>query len=77
MGFGKFWKFMEIENAIFQDLENFGKERIFYKGERIVKMPFQNFEFLFGKILKNFLKWMQLSFVFNTVCVMFFSFYYL
>ena len=28
-GFGKFWKVVEIENAIFQDLESFGKERIF------------------------------------------------
>ena len=29
MSFGKFWNIMEIENAIFQDLKNFGKERIF------------------------------------------------
>jgi len=28
-GFGKFWKVMEIENVFFQDLENFGKGRIF------------------------------------------------
>ena len=26
MGFGKFWTVMEIENAIFQDLESCGKE---------------------------------------------------
>ena len=25
-----FWKVMEIENAIFLDLENFGKEMVFY-----------------------------------------------
>ena len=28
-GIGEFWKVMEIDNAIFQDLESFGKERIF------------------------------------------------
>ena len=28
-GFGTFWKIMEIENAIFQDLESFRKDRIF------------------------------------------------
>ena len=28
-GFGKFWKVMEVENAIFQALESFGKEMIF------------------------------------------------
>ena len=28
-GFGKFWKVMEIENAILQDLERFGNEIIF------------------------------------------------
>ena len=27
MGFGKFWKVMEIDNAIFQDLGMFGKEK--------------------------------------------------
>ena len=43
MGFGKFCKVMEIENAIFQ--ESFGKERIF-------KMTLENFVFLFGKIPK-------------------------
>ena len=25
-GFEKFWKVMEIENAVFQELESFGKE---------------------------------------------------
>ena len=29
MGFGKLWKVMEIDNAIFQDLESFGKGRFF------------------------------------------------
>ena len=29
MAFGKFWKVMEIENAIFHNLESFGKEMIF------------------------------------------------
>ena len=29
-GFGKFWKVMEIDNAIFHDLESFGKG-IFFK----------------------------------------------
>ena len=29
-GFGKFSKVMKIENAIFQDMESFGKEMIFY-----------------------------------------------
>ena len=29
MGFGNFWKVVEIENAIFQVLHSFGKEKIF------------------------------------------------
>ena len=29
-GFVMFWKVMEIENAVFQDLESFRKEMIFY-----------------------------------------------
>ena len=29
MGFGNFWKVMEVENAIFQVLDSFGKEKIF------------------------------------------------
>ena len=28
-GLGKFWKDMETENAIFQDLESFERERMF------------------------------------------------
>ena len=40
-----FWKVMEIENVIFQDLESFGKERIF-------EMAMAKFGFLFGKFLK-------------------------
>ena len=35
---------MEIENAIFQDLESFGKEKIF-------KVAVESFGFLFGEIL--------------------------
>ena len=44
-GFGKFWKVTEIDNAIFQDLESFGKEMF-------LKMALENFGFLFWKILK-------------------------
>ena len=29
MVFGKFWKVMEIDYAIFQDLESFGKKEFF------------------------------------------------
>jgi len=36
---------MEIENAIFQDLESFGKEKIF-------KVAVESFGFLFGEIIK-------------------------
>ena len=39
---------MEIENAIFKDLESFGKER------GLLKCLFKSFELLFGKILKKF-----------------------
>ena len=43
MSFGKFWT---VENAIFQDLEGFGRERIFENG-------YGNFfRFLFGEVLK-------------------------
>ena len=35
-GFGKLWKVMEIDNAIFQDLESFGKREIFQTGYGIV-----------------------------------------
>ena len=31
-GLGKFSKVMEISNSIFQDLESFGKERLFQNG---------------------------------------------
>ena len=31
-GFEKFWKVMEIENAVFEELESFGKERSFQNG---------------------------------------------
>ena len=31
MGFGKFWKFIRTNNAIFQDLEDFGRE-VFQNG---------------------------------------------
>ena len=38
-----FWKVMEINNAIFQDLESFGKEKFF-------KMVVENFlDFYLGK----------------------------
>ena len=40
--FGKFWKTMEIDNAIFQGLDRFGKGRFF-------KLIMESFEFLFGK----------------------------
>ena len=40
-GFGKFWKVIEIENVIFQDLESFGKERVF-------KIFMEKFWILFG-----------------------------
>ena len=31
-GFGKFWNVMKIDDAIFQGLESFGKERFFQIG---------------------------------------------
>ena len=49
--FGKFWKVMEIENAIFQDQKSFRNERIF-------KMAFEKSWIFVWKILKNALKWM-------------------
>ena len=58
-----FWKVLEIENAFFQDLESFGKEMIF-------KMAMESFGLLFGNS-RNILKWMYLSFVLNTVYVVF------
>ena len=42
--FWKFWKVMEIDNAISKDLERFGKERIF-------KMAMEKLWILFGKSL--------------------------
>ena len=47
MGFRKCWKFMEIEYAIFQDLESFGKESI-------LKMAIEKFWILVWKILRIF-----------------------
>ena len=29
MGYGTFWKVLEIDNAIFQELESFGKREVF------------------------------------------------
>ena len=46
-----FWKVMEIENAIFQDLEIFGKERIF-------KMNMEKFWIFVWRDSKNILKWL-------------------
>ena len=46
MGFGKFWEVMEIDSAIFQDLESFRKREVFQNGyEKVL-------DFLFGDILK-------------------------
>ena len=50
-GFGKFWKVLEIDNAIFQDLESFGKESIF-------KMAVEKFWIFIWKNSRNILKWM-------------------
>ena len=57
---------MEIENAIFQDLGSFEKERIF-------KMDMAKF-WIVWKSSKNILKWIWLSFVLNTVYIMFVHF---
>ena len=43
--FGEFWKAMELENAIFQDLESLEKRGF-------LKWLWKSFGFLFGKILK-------------------------
>ena len=48
--FGKLWKTMEIDSAIFQGLDRFGKGRFF-------KLTMESFEFLFGKF-SDTLKWM-------------------
>ena len=42
---------MEIENAIFQDLENFGKERI-------TKLAMEKFWIFVWKNSENILQWM-------------------
>ena len=42
---------MEIENAVFQDLESFGKEKIF-------KMAMERFSIFIWKNYKNILKLM-------------------
>ena len=47
--FGKFWKVMEIDNAIFQDLESFGNERFF-------KLAMEKLWTFWGEIL-DILKW--------------------
>ena len=31
-GFGRFWKVMEFDNAVFQDPESFGKREVFQNG---------------------------------------------
>ena len=49
---------MEIDNAIFQGLESFRKERLF-------NMAIKSIEFLFGEILKH-PKMVQCSIVLNT-----------
>ena len=46
----EFWKVLEIDYAIFQDLESFGKERIF-------RMAMEKFWIVVLKNSKNFLKW--------------------
>ena len=51
MGFGKFRKVIETENAICQDLERFGKERIF-------KRAMEKLWIFAWKNSKNILKWM-------------------
>ena len=50
-GLGKFWKVMEIENAIFQDLGSLGKEKVF-------KMAMEEFWIFVWRNSKNILKWM-------------------
>ena len=58
---------MEIENAIFQDMESFGKKRIF-------KMTIDKFWIFVSKNSKNFLTWIYRSVAVNTVNVMFLHF---
>ena len=51
MGFGRFWKAMEIENANFQELKDFGKGKTF-------KMAMERFWIFVWRNSKNILKWM-------------------
>ena len=44
-GLGKFWKIMEMDDTVLQDLENFGKEGF-------SKCPWKSFAFLLGEILR-------------------------
>ena len=55
---------MEIDSAIFQDLESFGKREVFQNGHRKV------FGFLLWLML-NILEWIKLSVVLNTLYEMF------
>ena len=59
MGFGTFWKVMEIDNAIFQYLESFGTGKFF-------KMAMESLGFLFEKIL-----WIKIDVVLNSKYVLF------
>ena len=43
MDFEKFWKVMETDDAIFQDLENFGNGRFY-------EMAMEKYRLLFGEI---------------------------
>ena len=51
-----FWKDMEIENAIFQHLESFGKERMSFK------MAMEKLCIFVWKSSNHILKWMKFSF---------------
>ena len=58
-----FWKVMEIENAIFQQLESFSKGRIFCIGYgNVFDISCEN--------PNHILKWMKFSFLLSTVYVM-------
>ena len=48
-GFGKVWKAMEIDDAIFQDLKSFGRGRFF-------KMAMEKLWIFVWKNCKHFLK---------------------
>ena len=45
-GFGKYWKVIKVENAIFRDLKSLGKREHF-------KMTMEKFWIFFGKIHKS------------------------